>query len=99
METRILNEQNRKNFHEYLIREEKSVATVEKYLRDTQAFLTFAEGHQVTKELVKAWKESLMAANYAPRSVNSMLASLNSLLEFQGWEDCKVKNLKIQKQT
>lgn len=32
------------------------------------------------------------------RSVNSMLASINSFLEFQGWTDCKVKSIRIQQQ-
>ena len=33
------------------------------------------------------------------RSINSMLASVNSLLVFLGWSDCKVKNLRCQRQT
>lgn len=37
-------------------------------------------------------------STYAPRSVNSILSSLNSLFDYLGWHDCKVKTLKIQKQ-
>ena len=33
------------------------------------------------------------------RSINSMLASLNSFLDFMGWSECKVKNLRCQRQT
>ena len=40
-----------------------------------------------------------MEKGYAARSINSMLASLNSLLNFLGWSDCKVKNIKTQLQT
>ena len=98
MKNRILNEQDIRAFRGYLVREEKSVNTIEKYLRDARSFLAFAGARAVTKELVMAWKESL-AGRYAPRSVNSKLASLNSLLQFLGWGDCKVKNLKIQQQT
>lgn len=36
--------------------------------------------------------------NYAVRSINSMLASLNSLFAFLGWNDCKVKSIKLQRQ-
>ena len=32
------------------------------------------------------------------RSVNSMLASINSFLDFMNWSDCKVKNLRLQRQ-
>lgn len=35
---------------------------------------------------------------YAVRSVNSMLAGLNSFLEFMGWKELKVKSLRQQKQ-
>lgn len=84
-------------FEEHLLREEKSAATVEKYLRDARAFLLFAEGRELTKELSVAYKRSLEDAGYKPRSINSMLASMNSLLDFIGSADCKVKNLRIQK--
>lgn len=96
---KILNEQVIRKFNAYLVREEKSAATVEKYLRDARVFLAFAEQRPVTKELVREWKESLVEKGYAARSVNAMLASLNSLLNFMGWEACKVKNLKTQRQT
>ena len=36
-------------------------------------------------------------AGYAPATVNSMLAAVNTLFRFQGWEECRVKFLKIQK--
>ena len=36
----------------YLHREEKSVATQEKYLRDVQAFCVYADGNEISKELV-----------------------------------------------
>ena len=46
-----------------------------------------------------AWKRTLIEQGYAVRSINSMLASVNSLLGFLGWHDCKVKNIRIQRQT
>lgn len=49
------------------------------------------------KELMMAYKNSLIEKGYAVRSINSMLASLNSLLNFLGLQDCKVKNLKTQR--
>lgn len=98
MTNRILSAPVIDEFYEYLIREEKSTATVEKYLRDAHAFLVFAERQEVTKELVMAYKQSLVEKKYAVRSINSMLASLNSLLGFLGWDDCKVKSLKMQRQ-
>ena len=88
-----------KAFANYLCREEKSAATQEKYLRDVQAFCVYADGNEITKELVVAWKKQLVESNYAVRSINSMLASVNSLLDFLGLSNCKVKNIRTQRQT
>ena len=99
MENRILNGRIIEQFYLYLLQEEKSAATIEKYLRDVRAFSSFAGARAVTKDLVREWKERLKAEHYAVRSINSMLASLNGLLGFLGWTDCKVKSLKIQHQT
>jgi integrase/recombinase XerD len=77
----------------------KSTATVEKYLRDVRAFHLFAYQQDVTKERMMAYKKFLIEKGYAASSINSMLASLNSLLDFLGWSDCKVKNIKTQRQT
>lgn len=99
MTERILNEENIIAFREYLVLEEKSTATVEKYIRDARAFLRFIGQSAVTKEMMMAYKKSLVEKNYAVRSINSMLASLNSMLDFLGWSDCRVKNIKTQRQT
>ena len=87
------------DFSNHLLCQEKSAATVEKYLRDARGFFAFAAGQTVTKELTVAYKRSLQEQNYAIRSINSMLASLNSLLDYLGWVDCKVRNLRCQRQT
>lgn len=95
----ILKTEDLQAFRKYLVLEEKSTATVEKYLRDARAFLVFAGQSNITKELVVAYKSMLIEQGYAVRSINSMLASLNSLLNFWGRPDCKVKSLKTQRQT
>lgn len=99
MEERILTAERVRAFSEYLRREEKSEATCEKYLRDVGSFRRFLREDSVTRETVSGWKESLVERGYAPRSVNSMLASVNSLLSFLGWQVCRVKNLRLQRQT
>ncbi len=97
MRERNITEEQIQSYHQYLIRDEKSTATVEKYLRDVRAFSVFAGGAAVTKELTVAYKKELLK-NYAPHSINSMLAGVNSFLSFMGWMDCKVKLLKLQRQ-
>lgn len=98
MTERVLSAQHLSAFRAYLIREEKSPATIEKYLRDAGAFLKYTLGQQVTKEKTVNYKAALQERGYAIVSINSMLAAINCLLEYLGWTDCKVKNLRSQRQ-
>ena len=84
-------------FKEHLILEERSTATVEKYIRDVSTFAAYAQTGEITKETVIAYKKHLQEI-YAVRSVNSMLAGINCLFTFLGWHDLKVKTLKLQQQ-
>ncbi len=98
MKERILTHETIEAFQEYLLREERSKNTVEKYLRDIHIFAVFAGDREINKQTVTAYKEHLLKESYAVRSINSMLASLNCLFVFLGWEDCKVRVVKIQRQ-
>ena len=77
--------------------EEKSGATMEKYLRDIRAFICWLDGRDISKELTSEWKAHLVSQDYAPTTVNAMLSALNSLLEFLNLRECRVKFLKIQR--
>lgn len=94
---RIINTETVEKYKKYLIEEEKSQATVNKYIRDISAFCIWLNGRDVEKKVLLKYKERIMST-YAPRSVNSILSSLNSLFNYLNWHDCKVKTLKIQKQ-
>lgn len=97
MTKRIITAETIATFKSHLIEEEKSAATIEKYIRDVTAFAIFVADRNVEKELVVSYKEKI-TAEYAVTSVNSMLSSINSILEFLGWYDCRVKQLKIQRE-
>ncbi len=97
MEGHFLSEKEIIKFRCYLKNEEKSENTLEKYIRDVTAFRKFCSG-AITKDTVLAYKQSLIDSSYAVRSINSMLASLNSLFSFLGWDELRVKSLKIQRQ-
>ena len=97
MKGRFLTAEMIAEFREHLILEERSEATVEKYIRDVTAFSAFANDGEIRKETVIAYQKHLQG-NYAVRSVNSMLASINSLFAFLGWHDLKVKSIKLQQQ-
>ena len=97
MRGRFLTQEIISDFKEYLILEERSRATVEKYIRDVRAFSAFVNGAEITKEVVIEYKKYLQDS-YAVRSINSMLASINSLFAFLGWQELKVKSIKLQQQ-
>lgn len=77
--------------------EERAPATIEKYLRDVRSFAAWLEGRPVSKELAARWKEGLLGSGLAPATVNAKLSALNGLFRFLGWEDCRVRFLKLQR--
>ena len=84
-----------KEFESYLISEEKSKATVMKYTHDVTAFIQWLNGQQISKAVVQEYKQWL-ESEYAPKSVNSILSSLNSFFEWMDHPEYRVKSLKIQ---
>ena len=98
MKGRILVNSQIAAFAAHLNSEEKSKNTIEKYIRDVKAFTAYVDDAEITKETVVTYKNNLFSEGYSARSINSMLASINSLFSFLGWEDLKVKSIKLQRQ-
>ncbi len=97
MGKRELSEEKIRGFEQFLKREEKSANTVEKYIRDVRTFAEYIGSGEITKETVIEYKRQLQE-KYKVRSVNSVLASLNSFFGFVGRYELKVKSIKLQKQ-
>ena len=83
-------------FRRFLIENERSRATVEKYLRDVRCFLAFADGRGIFRETVLSFKERLRA-DHSPAGANSILAAVNAFLRFLGLEAFCVKSFRIQR--
>ena len=77
--------------------EERAPATVEKYLRDVRAFAAFVGSGAVTRERAAGWREHLLSGGLTPATVNAKLSALNGLFRFLGWEECRVKFLRVQR--
>ena len=83
-------------FAAHLREQERSAATIQKYVHDVQNLAIFLAGRAVSKGLLLEWKEELLE-NYAPASVNSMLAAVNRFLAFCGLGSLRLRPLKIQR--
>ena len=89
-------EESVKQYMAYLEQEEKSEATQRQYKRDILNFLKFAEGQELTRDLVLRYKEKLQTEHRAS-SINVKLAALNGFFTFIGRDDLRVKRLRVQK--
>ena len=79
-----------------LLEEERSILTVEKYIRDVRGLQAFLGKNAVSKQLVIEYKQQLIA-QYKPASANSMLAAVNRFLDFCGLTTMKVRTIKVQR--
>lgn len=68
-------------FREYLLRNERSEATIEKYLRNVVRFMNWSGGRELSKELVIEYKASLTES---VSTVNGVISAINSFLVFLG---------------
>ena len=97
MDNIVLTSSHITEYTHFLKEEERAAATVEKYLRDIRAFVLWMDGGQVTKEAVIRWKSHLLESGQAPVTVNTKLSAINGLFRYLGWNDCRVKFLKVQR--
>lgn len=84
-------------YGEHLREEERAPGTVENYLRNVDRFVFWLAGRAVTREKAVEWKEHLVSCRYAPATINGMLSALNSFFSYFGWQECRVKALRVQR--
>lgn len=88
-----------RNFEMWLIEEEKSDATIQKYKRDVLAFYEFLpEDKVISKKTALSYKNYILP-RYKESSTNSMLISLNIFFAYIGASDCRLKLIRVQRET
>ena len=93
----LVTERTVDGFRRELLRREYSHGTAESYVRSIRAFARWSGG-AVDRGLVLTWKARL-TAQYAPATVNAMLAGLNRFFDFSGRPECRVKVLRLQRRS
>ena len=97
---RVIKESMLGKYESYLKNEEKSKATISKYLCDVRKLINYLGGREVKKELVLSYKDKLLNQDgYKVSSINSFLVAANCFFEYMGWLDLKVKTYRVQQET
>ncbi len=97
MEERILKAEQLEAYIGHLRQEERARGTIEKYLRDLRAFFSWMGGRPVDRGAAADWKALLLERGDSPSTVNVKLSALNGFFKFMGWEENRVKFLRIQR--
>ncbi len=93
---RILWSAEMQKFELYLRNEERSEATVEKYMHDVRCFSAFVGEGEIDKQTVLDYK-AMLGERYAIASANSMIAAMNCFLRFCGLQSLCAKQFKMQR--
>lgn len=93
----IPREEDIETFIAHLHQQEKAHATIEKYRTDLQTFFRFTGTEEmIDKNKILEYKEWL-SQNYAISSANSMIAALNSFLDYKDLSALKIRNFRVQR--
>ena len=88
-----------KDYEIFLYEQEKSKATIQKYMCDLRKLVAFSDGREITKLLVIEYKEHLRnKKKYKTSSINSFLVAANRFFEYMDWYDLRVKTYKVQRE-
>ena len=96
MKKRKIDSECLRKFKEHLENEERSEATMEKYMRDAKCFVSFIGKRDLDKQAMLEYK-AMLGGTYAVASANSMIAAANCLLRFCGWHELCIKQFKMQR--
>lgn len=85
-------------FENNLIMNEKSLATIKKYIKEIRNFLDYLDGGDITKSRVMQYRAA-MQPEYKAQTINVKLSAVNAFLDFIGRPECRVRFIKVQKKS
>lgn len=83
------------DFLKHLQDEERSAATVQKYMREVKCLAEFLHGEDIQKEKMIEYRK-ILQEKYQARTVNVKISAINVYLEFSGNEESRLRYLKVQ---
>lgn len=94
---RVITEQILMDYQEYLYEEEKTAATIKKYICDLRKLAEYADGKEITKKLMVAYKEYLYEERqYKLTSINSFLAAIIQTVCSTGIRISELKHITVE---
>ena len=94
--SKMFTEENMAAFVQQMRDNERSKATIQKYAKEIERFITYLEMRQPEKSDVLAYRDELLKEN-SPGTVNGKLIAINAFLRFCGLEQSRVRLLRVQK--
>ena len=87
------------SFEEFLINENKSRTTLDKYMRDIRRFQIFLSDncYPISQDTADKYIEILKNADYSISSINIIISCINTFCNFIGRNDIHCFNLKKSK--
>ena len=85
------------DFKECLYNDEKSRATVVKYVRSVELLSEYLAGEEITKERLIEYRDGLLESRKA-QTVNGCLSAINAYLNYCGMPEMRLRLLKVQRQ-
>lgn len=91
-----LTQQHLQEFADYLKNCEKQPQTISKYVRDCTMLLQYLGEKALDKIALLEYRDHLKTQNYKVASINASVSSINTLVDFLGWGECRIKRLTVQ---
>lgn len=84
-------------FKEFLINENKSRTTLDKYMRDIRRFQIFLSdnSYPISQDTADKYIEILKNADYSISSINTIISCINTFCNFIGRNDIHCENCKL----
>lgn len=87
-----------RKFKEQLYYNEKSTATIQKYIASIEKFTEYLNGQELTKERLLEYRE-WMEQRYSPQTVNVEISAINAWLKFCKMDSLRLKMLRVQRES